>query len=121
MAKWETTIGEITKSDVGLYVDSEGDTMDQPIIHWAYHVNGRRYAGQMPEMGYYRAKQIVAKYPVGKQVEVRYNPSKPEESVVKGLEGVIGFGRTAAVIAVVMLIAIFGLFAAIFIATNSPG
>lgn len=116
MAKWMSTTGKITRSEV----DSEGDKMDRPIIHWAYRVNGRRYEGQMPEMGYSSAEEIVAAYPVGKLVEVRYNPAKPEESVVKGLEGLIRVGRNTGVIAVVMLIAIFGLFAAIFIAINSP-
>ncbi|MCS6836615.1 MAG: DUF3592 domain-containing protein [Anaerolineae bacterium] len=119
MAKWETTTGKIVKSEVGVYVSSEGDNMDQPIIHWAYRVNGVNYRGEMPEMGYYRAKQLVAKYPVGMEVEVRYNTANPEISVVKGLEGLIGLGRSTGLLVAVFLAVTFVFFAVIMLSTQA--
>jgi hypothetical protein len=92
MAKWEQTTGEIVESRVGVYYSSEGDEMGRPFIRWTYIVNGRRYYGELPDMGYYRAKALVSKYPKGRRVEVHYNPTKPEESVVKGLEGFVNLG-----------------------------
>ena len=104
MAKWEQTTGEIVESRVGVYYSSEGDDMDRPFIRWTYTVNGRRYYGELPDMGYYRAKALVSKYPKGRRVEVRYNPAKPEESVVKGLEGITNLGRRSPLLLVIILL-----------------
>ncbi|XWX02988.1 DUF3592 domain-containing protein [Aggregatilineales bacterium SYSU G02658] len=108
MPKWEKTIGQITRSEVGVHISSEGDNMDRPIIHWAYKVNGRRYEGQLGDIGYFRAKQLVAKYPVGKQVEVSYNPEKPQISTVAGLEWITNAGRRGGALTFALLILIFG-------------
>jgi hypothetical protein len=86
VAKWEQTTGKIVESRVGVYYSSEGDDMGRPFIRWTYIVNGRRYYGELPEIGYYHSEELVSKYPKGRRVEVHYNPTKPEESVVKGLE-----------------------------------
>ncbi len=64
--------------------------------------------GQLDDIGYFRAKQLVAKYPVGQQVEMSYNPEKPQMSTVAGLEWLTNAGRRRRALTFALLILIFG-------------
>jgi hypothetical protein len=85
--------GVITHSVVESASDSEGGTTYRPELRFDYTVEGARHTGSVYRHNYMAsggsdARQIVAAHPVGQQVEVRYNPSDPADSVLRtGVEG----------------------------------
>lgn len=62
--------------------------MWKPVIRYEYFVNGQRYEGDEVSYKSFSAscKSMVsdprANFPIGKQVEVFYNPEKPEDSML---------------------------------------
>jgi hypothetical protein len=94
MPEWKHTTGEITHSEVGLL---EGETLERPVIRWTYEVDGKRYEGKSPEnVGIAWTQQVLDKFPVGQRVTVRYNPNRPEQSTIEGLNRAI-YGPAAAI------------------------
>lgn len=88
-----TTIGTITSSEVRSENNGEGAS-HRPLIKYAYTVDNKPYEGnryrynQAGSNDRY-ARDIVAAYPVGKQVEVRHSPHDPADAVLLvGLEGI---------------------------------
>lgn len=88
---WLWTTGEITSAEMEKHVSqgrSRSVTYHAAIVY-DYSVQGTKYSGHRVAFGEYgtsnpnHARQILNYYPVGKQVNVHYNPSKPEDSVLE--------------------------------------
>ncbi len=103
MPKWKQTTGEITRSEVGLYLPEEGETLKRPVIRWTYEVDGKRYEGESPNVGITWVQEVVDKYPVGQRVTVRYNPDRPEQSTVEGLDDAV-HGPAKAIFLVLLIV-----------------
>lgn len=82
---WNIAEGRVINSKI----EVEGIYM--PMVVYAYEVNGRAYVDttnlQVPGFGnsakqYQVAQELVNEYPVGKVIQVHYNPDKVTESVL---------------------------------------
>lgn len=94
--RWPTTHGRILMSDSEWFLNQDSDggrltyrTHYKPVVVYGYEVNGRRYMGDRVTIGVVTsstspglAKRLAARYPVGTEVKVRYDPNKPSESVL---------------------------------------
>ena len=90
---WASTSGQITESYVRRQdsVDNEGysTTTYYPEIRYSYEALGREYIGDQVAFGgsvggtKTRAHDGLANYPVGRNVIVFYEPSRPEEAVLE--------------------------------------
>jgi hypothetical protein len=84
MEKWHVTRGKVIKSQVG-----RGGMAYVPTIHFQYQVDGIEYIGSSINInGKQSFKQKVAQgwiapYPLGKEVDVYYNPLKPRMAVLE--------------------------------------
>ena len=74
----------------GHIVDSEfirGYRRDVAIVRYRYFVGSHQYEGDRPTFirdgNYYWAKSVVARYPVGRTVNVYYRPDDPSDSVLE--------------------------------------
>ena len=87
---WPTTSGRITVAQVEDYsTDTPGVTRSKPTILYTYTVDGRNYRSGRVWMtvGFsshitHLPTKMLAKYPVGTQVIVRYNPKWPSAAVL---------------------------------------
>jgi hypothetical protein len=86
---WPTVSGTVTRSDVDVW-KSDGKTHYQPDIAYAYFVDGRKYSSSKITVGdppldnsVAPAKRMQAKYPVGEEVLVYYDPELPESSALE--------------------------------------
>ena len=90
--QFETAQGKVLISKVESHSDSDGTTY-KPIVHYEYEVDGKRIKNdvirfQMTSSNDPYAREFVKSHPVGKQIDVYYNPERAEESVlVRGVEG----------------------------------
>jgi len=111
---WARTKGEIVASEVvaeGSHTDDD-DTDCTAVVRYRYAVDGKTYDSDriaFGERGHTMrmlASQVVAKYPVGAQVDVFYNPKRPSSAVLEAKSGapaaftvaVIVFGTVSAVL-----------------------
>lgn len=91
------TSGSITRSEVAVSQDSDGDDTFKPDIHYDYTVAGRVYHGNkysyMPMFdGRRESNRAVADFPAGKPATVFYDASNPEQAVLRrGFSGVEPF------------------------------
>lgn len=96
-ALWPRAAGNVASSEVRQdYVRRK--TVYRPQITYRFRVEGREHTGNRIFFGsssFQReeeAKEYAAKYPVGKAVEVRYQPGRPEMSILEpGLPRDSGF------------------------------
>lgn len=89
--RWERTIGTIVASELKSS-SSEGGTSYAPRITYQYEVNGQGYQsdtmnvtdmmGGWSGTGEGEARAKAAKFPVGAQIYVRYDPKKPQNAVL---------------------------------------
>jgi hypothetical protein len=88
---WPVTRGRIDGAGVDTITSIDADYSDRfkPFITYVYEVNGRQYRGGRVTVAIPFASRIswlsrrtLAKYPVGTQVDVHYNPKNPRESVL---------------------------------------
>ena len=88
---WLWASGEITSAEMEKRVSrgrSRTVTYHAAIVY-DYSVDDTKYSGSKVAFGEYgtsnpnHARQILNRYPIGKQVQVYYNPSKPEDSVLE--------------------------------------
>jgi hypothetical protein len=119
---WPTTRGVVIDSDMERKVDNgTGRHRSRSITYHAhvtyeYAVDGTEYNCSTVSFGQYgsssrnHALQIVNRYPVGKTIEVHYDPDRPESAVLE--PGVsfssylgLGLGGVFAVVGAVLLIA----------------
>jgi hypothetical protein len=86
---WPSVNGEIIRSEI--YSErNDGKTQYRPDIVYTYHVDGRSYVSSNLTMGDPRhasslstAKRAQAEYPVGRNVNVYYDPDLPSSSVLE--------------------------------------
>lgn len=94
-ARWPVARGRIVESGVDAFVlrrdpdDSSRSLQYRPRVVYSYEVNGRTYSGDRLAMGTVASSSLVAmaqktadEYPVGREVQVHYNPDGPGESVL---------------------------------------
>lgn len=85
---WPETAGEITYSSVNESRDEDGTTYHAD-VEFTYVVDDRRYTSDTVSFGQYgssnrrHAAGIVARYPVGTQVSVYYDPVLPDTAVLE--------------------------------------
>ncbi|MCE5267836.1 MAG: DUF3592 domain-containing protein [Planctomycetaceae bacterium] len=91
--RYSTVAGRITSSRIDARSGSRGP-LYRAEIKYAYSVAGKRYEGtryrygEVSSGGKSAAARVVALYPVGKQIDVRYAPNDPADAVLNaGLEG----------------------------------
>ncbi|WP_428407724.1 DUF3592 domain-containing protein [Hyphococcus sp.] len=86
-AHWPTTPGDIIASDFRVNSDSDGDTYEAK-VEYKYNPDGYERVGKTIAFGYTASSgrkfhwEIHEALPVGAQVAVRYDPSKPDRSVL---------------------------------------
>jgi hypothetical protein len=85
-SSWPSTMGTVTLSQIEVRRSSEGSS-NYPIVHYAYQVMGQPYQGHKvmpgPDVGGSGAHKVVARYPVGAQVMVYYNPASPSDALLE--------------------------------------
>lgn len=97
VSRWPTTTGRIVSSGADAYEDwrdrlarSYPRTFHKAAVVYRYEVNGREYLGDRVRLGVVVsatspgvARRLAAKYPVGREVTVYYDPQRPGESVLR--------------------------------------
>jgi hypothetical protein len=90
--RWDRTIGTILSSSLKSSSSSESGTSYAPRVVYQYEVNGQAYQSDSMNvtdmMGGWNgtsegeAKAKAARFPVGAQIHVRYDPTKPQNAVL---------------------------------------
>lgn len=87
---WPVTEGRVTASNVEESSgDSDSSTTYGAHIAYDYRVDGAPFSGSRVSLGDYsssdpgHAQGIVARYPTGQMVRVRYDPEAPQRSVLE--------------------------------------
>lgn len=87
-ASYPTAKGFVTASEVTRHSGSKGGTTYGVALQYTYAVDGKpytcdRYAyGDFSSSDHGRAQRIVDSHPVGKEVEVHYNPADPTDATL---------------------------------------
>ena len=94
-ARWPVTRGRIIASGTDTFRDYDTDAgrrriRHKPSVVYEYEVNGRQYKGDRVTFGVVTSsshsgvsQRLAARYPVGTEVDVHYNPKAPGESVLR--------------------------------------
>lgn len=120
-ATWPSVRGKIVKSEVEEYQERDEDsdgrtrwrTAYRPAVEYAYVVNGRELRGNQISYGMTvsagrgYAEKVAAKFPIGGEIDVHYDPKEPATSALNAG----GAGATWIVFA--MAVAVFALAAAL--------
>lgn len=87
VSQWPSTLGTVLTSTIEWRHSSEGGSTAYPVVQYSYQVNGQAYQSYKlapgPEVGGTGAQKVAAKYPVGAQVMVFYDPKKPSDAVLE--------------------------------------
>lgn len=87
---WSSTMGTVVASTIQIQRTSESYS-EIPVVVYQYQVSGNPYQGQTIKAGeqFFNvrlmgdAQKTIARYPVGAQVMVHYNPENPQESALE--------------------------------------
>jgi len=86
-ASWPSTMGNVIMSTLERRSSSEGGYTYYPVVHYTYQVMGQTLQGHKimpgPAIGGTGAEKVVARYPMGAQVMVYYNPENPSEALLE--------------------------------------
>ena len=86
VSQWPSTMGTVMMSTIEQRSSEDGYT-DYPVVQYSYQVGGQSFQGMKlapgPEVGGTGARKVVARYPVGAQVMVFYNPQNPSDAVLE--------------------------------------
>ncbi|MBK9924332.1 MAG: DUF3592 domain-containing protein [Anaerolineales bacterium] len=86
VSQWPSAMGVVQMSTIERRSSDDGYT-DYPVVQYSYQVNGQAYQSTKrapgPEVGGSGARGVIAKYPVGAQVMVFYNPQNPSDAVLE--------------------------------------
>lgn len=86
-ADWSSTMGTVISSTIEWRRRSEGGSVAYPSVQYNYQVMGQVLQGGRimpgPPVGGSGAKKVVARYPVGAQVMVYYDPNNPSDAVLE--------------------------------------
>ena len=87
VSQWPSTMGSVIMSRIEQRSSSEGGYTNYPAVQYSYQVGGQTYQSYKlapgPEVGGTGAGKVVARYPVGAQVMVFYNPQNPSDAVLE--------------------------------------
>lgn len=90
MRSWPVVTGEITQSKKKAYSTSEGEEAYALSIAYIYEVDLQTYKGDnigiaknLASLSLSDANEILQKFPVGKNVNIHFNPIKKEESFLE--------------------------------------
>lgn len=103
---WPSTQGEVVVSMVDKTTQTTNSNVKwiyQPILKYDYEIDGVAYSGDrirftsfsISHKKEHKAKREISAYPVGKSVQVFYNPQNPSDSVLEtgvGSRVYMGFG-----------------------------
>ena len=85
-SSWTSTMGTVNFSTVERRSSGDGYS-DYPVVQYSYQVMGQPYQGNKimpgPSVGGSGAHKVVARYPMGSQVMVYYDPNHPSDSVLE--------------------------------------
>ena len=124
-ATWPTVRGKIVKSEVEEYQERDEDsdgrvrwrTAYRPKVEYTYAVNGRELRGNQISYGMTvsagkgYAEKVAAKFPVGSEIDVHYDPKEPSNSALTaGGAGATWFILVAAVVVFALAAALLGVF-----------
>lgn len=118
---WPTAIATVTRSEVTTHRSKKSGSNTrtvtyEPAVSYRYEVDGNTHSSG--RMGFFsqnsryvsraKAEQILARYPVGAEVTIYYNPAKPEEAVIdnspKGSGLFIAVGAFFGLVGLTMLV-----------------
>jgi len=110
---WPVTHGQITKAEVkqSASTDDDGRTTYAyyPAVEYAYQIGEQTYTGKRMSFGGVvaygsrsKAEANLARFPVGGQVAVYYNPEKPSEAVLEQKAGGFAWGMIVGAICLVL-------------------
>ncbi|MDI6769063.1 MAG: DUF3592 domain-containing protein [Anaerolineales bacterium] len=110
---WPATQGQILEARIAesTSTDSDGDTSTSysPAVKFTYNVAGQEYKGNKITFGftqgyrnYAKAQAALARYPLGAQVTIYYDPANPADAVLERKAG----GNTLAMVLGIILLAI---------------
>lgn len=120
-AAWPSVEGEVDRTwiETERREDPDGDTETyyEPFVRYSYQVEGVSYTADRIDFGAKRsygsrssANNYLNDYPVGKQVEVFYNPDNPNQAVlVREARGATGSIIAGAAVILVSLVGGIGL------------
>lgn len=90
---WPSAVGRVASCEIveEESTDREGHTSTwyNPVVRYAYTVDGREYQSSRLRFGNYRsasrkkAEAMLTPYPAGATPAVRYNPERPDECVLE--------------------------------------
>jgi len=84
---WPTVPGEITISKVNRRHDSEHGYVEYPHVSYTYEVNGKKHHSSNimagGELGGVKVESTLARYPLGANVTVYYDPQNPKDAVLE--------------------------------------
>jgi hypothetical protein len=91
---WPSTPGTVVVSEIKEMGPSDNLTYD-PIVTYEYHLDGKAFRSSklkiadefLTDGSYAQAEELTRNFPIGRNVDVIYNPDAPQESVL--VEGII--------------------------------
>lgn len=111
--RWPVARGTVLESRVCESSDSDGGPFYRPVITYEYRVGRQVYTGDLLAFGLRslseggvagerKAHETVARYPVGGDVEVRYDPKRPARCVLEVRSAITKWLVIAGVIVLLM-------------------
>lgn len=99
--RWPTVMGTVLESGVVESTDSDGGLQYEARVKYQYAVSGHTYIGDrlafgsrnVTEGGIWaekKAHRTVANYPVGRSIQVVYDPRNPDSSVLEVRSAIAG-------------------------------
>ncbi|HHE72059.1 MAG TPA: DUF3592 domain-containing protein [Chloroflexi bacterium] len=89
MENWPAVQGTVSKV---FATSGEGSQMSEPVVAFAYEVDGQRYTGTGVVT---RSVAPGQRYEVGTAIEIFYNPAVPQQSVLRRPDGFTRWGMPA--------------------------
>jgi hypothetical protein len=125
-AQWPVVTGKVISSEVARHTDGDSGDYFVPQVHYVYQVdgvgrNGRVIRTGLGDRGYPRepqARDDVARYSVGSNVPVRYDPQNPANAILE--LGQIGAGNNLVAGVLLVLVGVAGLAFTVF-SVVTPG
>jgi hypothetical protein len=92
---WPTIDGKIVTSEIQ---PATKESPERPFVRFEYSLRGTIYRSSQYRQGVAgntfskaAAEELIKKYPVGKQVQVHYDPYNPGNSVIEGGDPTVGY------------------------------
>jgi hypothetical protein len=99
--RWPSTSGSVLSTSVAARSSGGAGRHHRPVVRYRYAVGGRKYENSNVEHGMTTggsegwANRVIARYPPGSTVSVRYNPDDPSQSSLSTVFGAIGWAVLA--------------------------